>query len=388
MKPTGPDRPLKVLHVVAPGPVGGLERVVQTLVPGQLGDGMEVHVAVILDLDRVNGSHFLDTINEAGPHVHAWPLPPRAYGRERMNLTDLCRSVRPDVVHTHGYRADVVDGLAAVRLGIPVVSTAHGFPEGGWKNRTYLQLQRRAHRRFSAVVGVSRPVADELRRARVPGHRIHCIPNAWSGDEPRYDRQTARRRLEVPEDGLRVGFVGRLSEEKGCDLFLDALARMGNDSVAASVIGDGPRRGVLEERAGALGLEDRVRWHGLVPGAGELMKAFDVFVLSSRTEGTPIVLFEAMAAGVLIVATKVGGVPDVLDDEEALLVEPDASELGNAIASVLADPVAGRQRADRARTRLHRDFAMEPWLRRYEDVYRLAIRGDSAPEPSRHEKLT
>jgi glycosyltransferase involved in cell wall biosynthesis len=126
--------------------------------------------------------------------------------------------------------------------------------------------------------------------------------------------------------------------------------------------------------AAARGIRDRIRWHGSLPGASRFFAAFDLFVLSSRTEGTPMVLFEAMAAGVPIVAAAVGGVPDVVGPGEALLVPPDAPDaLARAVLDARGDRGATAARSAAARRRLQSEFGLEPWLDRYQQVYRSAI---------------
>jgi glycosyltransferase involved in cell wall biosynthesis len=128
-----------------------------------------------------------------------------------------------------------------------------------------------------------------------------------------------------------------------------------------AVIGEGPERPDLEQRVRDAGLADRVRFHGEVLDAAACFRAFDLFVSSSRTEGTPIVLFEAIAAGVPVVATSVGGVPDVLGPDQALLVPPeDPSALAAAIREALAEPGAASVRAENAMRRLGEHYALEP----------------------------
>lgn len=365
-----------ILHILAPGAVGGLERVVRSLAAGHRALGHRVCVAVIHEPGQTEHP-FVTALSDSGIEIFPIPVAPRAYLTERAMIAALCGKLRPDVVHTHGYRADVVDGGAARRLGIPTVTTVHGFTGGGWKNRLYERLQRRAFRQFDAVVAVSRPLAEALVREGVPRGRVHEIRNAWDDAVAFQDRSAACRELGVPNDGFRLGWVGRVSQEKGPDVMLQALALLGDPAVRLSMVGDGPERDVLQRRGEALGIAARVTWHGTVAEAAPLFRAFDVFVLSSRTEGTPMALFEAMAAGVPVVATAVGGVPEVISRAEAILVRPDdPTRLADAIREALSDPAAARARARAARQRLEREFAVQPWLERYDVLYHtLAERG-------------
>ena len=363
-----------IVHLVAPAAFGGLETVVQVLGRGLRGLGHDVHVLAVA-AGGETADAFLAPLAEAGVSTRTLAVPGRAYLRERAAVAQALRQLRPDVVHTHGYRPDVLDAGVARRLGIPTVTTVHGFTGGRWKNRFYEWLQCRAFRRFDAVVAVSRPLAVELERGGVPAARIHEVPNAWRPLAPALDREAARRALGLPPDAFVVGWVGRLSHEKGPDLLLEALLQVHDLPLVVSIIGSGIMRVALQTQARALGLNGSLRWHGTVPEAGRLFAAFDVCVLSSRTEGTPMVLFEAMAAGVPIVATRVGGVPDVVSSAEAALVpSDDPVALAAGIRAVYRIPAAARARAAAARARLERDFSVAPWLDRYETIYRLVRR--------------
>lgn len=359
-----------LLQIVSNAGVGGLERVVESLAAGMAGRGHEVRVAMFSGPGAPQAP-LAAALRSAGVVVEPRVVPPRAYARERRETESLCRDLSPDIVHTHGYRADVVDAPGARRAGFPTITTVHGFAGGRLKNRLYETLQVRGFQKFDAVVAVSQPLAEHLARRGVPQARLHTIVNAWRPGRPPLGRAEARAALGVPADGFRVGFVGRLSREKGADVLVAAAAgRLRSQGVYVSVLGDGRERTALEAAAAALGLGGCVTWHGVVPDAGQLMRAFDVMVMPSRTEGTPIALFEAMAASVPVVATAVGGVPDVVGDAEAVLVpteRPDA--LADAILRARSDPDGAERRAKSARRRLSDRFGEGPWLDAYERLY-------------------
>src|SRR2546421_7209369 len=292
---------MRVLHIVAPGESGGVERVIQRLTRAQASAGQEAHVALVLEPASA-GHALVAALAEGGVTPHPIAIPGRAYFRERRLILELTRRLHPDVVHTHGYRPDVVDAAAVRRAGLPTVTTVHGFVGGGWRNRLYERLQRRVYRSFDAVAVVSRPLRAQLILEGVPADRIHVVQNAWQETAPPFDRETARRNLGLDPEGFRIGWVGRLSGEKGADVLLDALVHLTDLPLSVSIVGNGIERQSLLARATRLGGAPRIRWHGTVPDMAPAFRAFDVFVLSSRSEGTPIALFEAMAAEVPIVA--------------------------------------------------------------------------------------
>jgi glycosyltransferase involved in cell wall biosynthesis len=360
--------PLRILHVLNPGPAGGLESVVRLLASGQRRAGHVVHVAATTP-DAL--PPIIATLADEGVVVTSLVIPGRGYLKERRELRALCERVRPVVVHSHGYRSDVIGGAAARAAEVPVVTTVHGFTGGDWKNRVYERVQRAAIRRFDAVVAVSKPLADAIAADGVSRDRLHLLPNAYDASVQALSRTEARRRLGLEDGRTHIGWVGRLSQEKGADVLLEAIARLDDPSVVVSVVGSGPEEPRLRQLAGQLGINGRVLWHGLVPDAGRCFAAFDIFVMSSRAEGTPIVAFEAMAAEVPIVATAVGGLPDVLADGVAELVpNEDAGALAARIGAVIADREAAAQRARAARRRLESVYGIDAWLAGYDTIYR------------------
>jgi glycosyltransferase involved in cell wall biosynthesis len=367
------SRAPRVLHVLAPAKVGGLERVVCSLTRGQLECGIEARVVAVVEPD-VEESPVVAELRASGVGVDVICVSQRDYSLERRKLTALCVGWRPDILHSHGYRCDLVDSRVAGRLGIPRVSTMHGFTGGDLRNRLYEWLQRREARRMEAVIAVSRALGDQLAAAKVSRERLHVVPNAYSPRAHFAERSAARRELGLPQEAYVVGWVGRLTVEKGADVLVDALAHLGQEPVLTSFVGDGDQRQSLVTRSAATA-PGRVFWHGLVLDAARLLRAFDVFVLSSRTEGTPMVLFEAMNAGIPIVATRVGGVPDMLRPQDALLAEPDDPQsLATAIRETMRNPAAALARVASARARLDAEYTVAPWVERHAAIYRQVLR--------------
>jgi glycosyltransferase involved in cell wall biosynthesis len=361
---------MRILHVASPSAFGGLERVVTTLARTQLQQGDDVHVATLSDAPAAKD--FLAHLGLWNITTHLGTAGERDYWGQRNELRRLQRLVAPDVVHTHGYRADVL--AAALRSHATRVTTLHGFTGGDFKLRCYEWLQRRVVRSCDGVVAVSEAMARELARGGFHRDRLHIIPNILPPPGPRLTRRAARQVLQLPPEGWIIGWVGRLSREKGLDLLLEALAIHADPRIRLAVIGDGVERAALEAQARALGLEDRVDWRGAVTGADRLLAAFDVMVLSSRTEGSPIVLLEAIDAGIPVVAAAVGGVPEAVTPATAVLVPAeDPRALAAGIREVQNDPGGAARRSVRAHVRAARNSDPARWVARYAEVYDRAV---------------
>lgn len=316
---------------------------------------------------------FASPITRAGVSVTPIVVGARDYREERRLLRRQLKEFRPDVVHSHGYHTNVIGRGVVMTARIPFVATAHGFTGGSLKNRLYEWLDCRALSRASAAIAVSRPLADELRRRGVPADRLHTVPNGWLQSGLPLTREEARIALGVQQDARVVGWVGRMTHEKGLDVFIQSLAHT-PASVQACIVGDGVEREANERLAVQLGVGDRITWAGLVNEAGRYFNAFDALCQSSRTEGIPMVILEAMSMRIPIIATAVGGVPDVLSGSEAQLVaSEDTRALGLAITDTLSNRVDAEFRADAAHSRLERQFSGDTWMNDHERIYQHVI---------------
>jgi glycosyltransferase involved in cell wall biosynthesis len=370
---------LRVVHVLTPARFGGLERVVETLAMAQVRAAQDVHVVASAGPGS-EGHPLFGSLRRSGVAVHEIAVPMRAYLRERRVLRQFFSDLAPNIIHSHGYRSDVLAGAVARDLGFATISTAHGFVGGGARNRLYEWLQRRSLRSYDAVVAVSRPLVLQLQAAGIARDHIHFVQNAWAPQGQLHSPTEARHLLGLPAEGRVIGWVGRLSHEKGPDVMLEALAALPNEPEARlAMLGDGPQLGALQAIAGRLGIAGLIHWVGAVPNAYRFFRAFDAFALSSRTEGTPLVLLEAMGAGVPIIATRVGGVGDVIGSEEGLLVPSENPvALSTALHAVLMDGAASQRRAALASARLAREFGLDEWVAQYAQVYHevLSRRGN------------
>ena len=320
--------------------------------------------------------------------------------RDLRSFIVLCRLMmreRPHVVHTHTAKAGALGRLAAFVTGVPiVVHTFHGSVFSGYfgalGSRIYKQVERCLARITDAIVAISPAVARELGAHQLrPRHGIHTIPLGLEldglVDAPRSRPGALRRRLGLADNVKLIGSVGRLAPVKDLQTLLSAVQRTVdlNDDVHVALIGDGPERSRLESLRDELGLASRVHFTGFLSELETVYPDLDCVVNSSINEGTPVALIEAMAAGVPVVATAVGGTPDLLRDGAlGTLVPPgDTSALANALLEALEDHDASLARADEARIAVVEKYCSERLIHDTETLYRelLLLKGIAAATP-------
>jgi glycosyltransferase involved in cell wall biosynthesis len=274
--------------------------------------------------------------------------------RSVLHLARTIRRVRPQILHTHTAKAGAVGRIAALLAGDArppiIVHTFHGHVLRGYfgplRSRAFALLERRLAELTTALVAVSPEVRDDLVALGVaPREKFAVIRLGIElGDRVRVEengRDATRRMLGIPPDAFTVGWIGRMTGVKRTDDVLLAFRSLRERGVAARLclVGDGPDREHVELRAHELGVMRETLFLGYQEDVAPYYAAFDAFVLPSGNEGTPVTTIEALAAGRPVVATRVGGVPDVVrDGEDGFLVDPgDIEELADRLATLAGD---------------------------------------------------
>jgi glycosyltransferase involved in cell wall biosynthesis/protein-tyrosine-phosphatase len=303
-------------------------------------------------------------------------------------LLRVLRDHPVDVVHTHRNKDTVLGVIAAKLAGVRgVVRTFHGESEPfhGWaraRYRLYEAFDRVTLRCLAdRIVAVSGKMAERLDRSGYGADRVACIHNGVDLKRVRSERvrEQVRRELGIAPAAPLIGTVGRLSPVKGHVHFLRAarLILQGERAARFLVVGDGPLRGDLERSAKEFGLQDACVFAGARGDVFDLVSALDVFVLPSLHEGIPMALLEAMALGTPVVATAVGGVPEVVADgvNGLLVASGDAPGLAEACLGLVRDAMKARKLALSARRTVEERFLREQNGQALVDLYRAVTRG-------------
>lgn len=369
MTPTGIER---VAHLIAPAPAGGAESVVAALAAAAPDTTRVFVLNQIADAPSSPSLPFTEQVRSRGADADEIRCGRRRYFAESRAVADLIANHGIQLLHTHGYHATVVGRLAARRAGVPVVATVHGYLSRNARERFYNAVDRFLLRGFDGVIAVSQGIMNQLVASGIDARRVSLVQNGLTAPAQKLERDEARARLGLGADERLVGWIGRLSIEKGADLFVRSLAG-GNVPARGVIIGEGAELLRLEALVRELRAGPRITFAGFRSDAAQLLPAFDVLALTSRLEGTPMVILEAVAAGVPIVSFCVGGIPDLLDDSTAWLAPPeDIPAMGRILSEALAHPAEARRRAETAREKLADRLSLERWLKRTWGVYQVA----------------
>ncbi len=402
-----------IVHVIKAAGLAGAERHLLTLLPGLATAGFAVRLIVLSEPNRPI-DELVRTFQGQRVAIEQWPIRRDVDPLLLAALIRRLQALAPAILHTHLVHADlygawatrVMGALGLLRAGSRwsrplLVSTRHdqlAFRRRWWMRR----LHRAQWQWLSAGICVSEALAAFCIDVEgAPRSRIETIRHGLRYPDP--DREEARARLGLRSDEIAVGMAGRLVPEKGFDLGIDAFAAVAHAHPAARlvILGDGPERAALELRAGRHSIlsaggdsgavsgarepggrarqawAGRVRWLGWRSDAGELLAGLDLLVAPSRSEGFGLVLLEAMAQGVPVLATEVDAIPEIVTDRrEGRLVPPnDAEVLARALDELMADAAVRARMGSHARTRARGSFTADQMIQRTAALYGRLLEG-------------
>ena len=373
---TGSDK-IRILHLRASQFYGGPEK--QILHHAISASSPEQEIWLGSFRDAPARPEFLERAERVG-----LPTVEFSSGRFRLQtVLELVRTLRKNkfsLLCTHGYKANLL-GWAASRLTeCPQIAFARGWTGENWRIKLYERFDRLVLRWTDWVVCVSRPLADEIGKMRTRRTPPALIPNCallpFHNLALPVDRRPSRKALGPVFDSFCICAAGRLSPEKGHRYLLQAIANLVRSTprLLLVLLGEGRERSNLEQQARELGIEKHVLFAGFKKDIGPWIQACDLLVNPSLTEGTPNVVLEAMALGTPVIATSVGGVPDLVEHmNSGILVAPgDSDALAGAIHAIFRSPAEQQHLARNAQKRLF-EFSPERQTRRLNELYAKAL---------------
>jgi glycosyltransferase involved in cell wall biosynthesis len=333
----------------------------------------------------LNGSQsqFVEAVRAAGLEIKVIPESFRFDPRVISELRELVLDYAPDLILTHQVKSHFLIKLSRLSQRYNWVAFHHGYTSPDRKTRAYNYLDRWSLPSADRVITVCQSFAKDLTNAGVPAERISVQHNSIRPQLPVSPQavQALKTRFGIEEDERVVLAVGRLSQEKGHLDLISAFAGLRNAhsglEVKLVLVGDGPERARLEAAVSALGLSEQVIFTGHISNVREFYAAADLMALPSYSEGSPNVLLEAMATGVPVVATAVGGVPEIVEDgKSALLVSAgDAPAMAAAMADLLTDKELARRLAANASALVATRYTPESYVNSLLAIYREVISG-------------
>lgn len=380
------DQRVKVFQVITKLDVGGAQETALALCEGL--DDKRFETVLVSGADVGVGGHLLDEARHRGIQVEVVAsllrqLSPRSDLLALVALYRLFRRERPDVVHTHSSKAGVLGRVAARLAGTAlIVHTVHGWSFRDYQRPTLQRFYQGIERVMAKCTDRIVVVADTDRAAGLAAgigrpEQYVLIHSGISIGQPVDGTPTMRTALideRTPGSDPIIGTVTRFRHPKDNLGFVRMAAMVVQQCPEARfvMIGDGPDRPTIEREIDALGLTDYVRLLGVRRDVTSLLGDFDVFVLASYSEGLPRAILEAMASRTTVVATRVGGVPEVVhDDQTGVLVPPgEPSALAAAVVSLLGNPQRAERLAAEARRRLDR-YDVAETVRRSERMYEV-----------------
>ncbi|GAB6932864.1 glycosyltransferase family 4 protein [Calditerricola satsumensis] len=373
---------LRVLHVIGGGEYGGAEEYLVQLFTHLRAASYPVN----LHLACFYEAQLSQELRERGFSLTVLPFG-RLDVRLWRGLSALLARVRPHLVHTHGVKANFFTRLAARKTAIPLITTVHSMLRYDYPNPlayfVAAQMERRTRRWNHHFIAISRTLRDHLVAEGVPPERISVIHHGIDVQRFSPDRTYPRLRKEwgIPADAFVWGTVARFVEVKGLSVLIEAFARVRQLEPRAHLvlIGDGPLRERLRKQVRTLGIADAVTFTGFRRDVPNCLANVDAYVSASFSEGLGLSVLEAMAMGLPVVCTAVGGILDFLRHGENGWLVPPRSDvaLAEGMIAVMRDPVMRARFAQQAARDVRDAFSAERMARETFQVYEQLVQAQA-----------
>ncbi len=360
----------KLAYVINNLNVGGAEKLLLSTVTKLDKEKYDVTVFSMLA-----GDQLLQDFKDCGVKVVCLGMKHKRDLSGFWKLYRFFKSNEIQIVHTHLLEADIFGRFAALLAGVPIViSTQHSVD--AWKKhpqrmrtKMRLWLDKFAARHSSGVIAVSDTVKEFLKKYQnVPPEKIYVLRNGIE-----VSNHIKAFSSKSDDDIITLGSVGRLFEEKGFEYLLRAFQQVKilKPEIKLLIAGDGPLRAPLEQLAKELKISEDVTFLGNITDIPDFFRTIDIFVLSSIQEGIPLALLEAMAAAKPVIATTVGGIPEVIENgrDGVLVAAGKVEDLKNAILSLLEDKNRAKSIAKKARTKVLEEFNLDSAVKALDEIY-------------------
>jgi len=378
---------MRIAHLISSSGIYGAERIVLSLSQSLNGTNDQCFVGAIRDT-RFPRLPLIERAEAIGLPTFVVESDGRFDRRTIAQLNRFLVQHRIDILHTHNYKSDLIGLISGRATRTPVVATAHGYTHTHWSVALYERLDRWVLRwGFGRVV-----VVTDTALSRLPETKRRVIHNGLQVDcfhRNQEQRDRMREQFGIKDHETLIATVGRLSKEKNQEMLLRAAACLCHEhpNLKFLLVGGGPEDQHLRLLADALNLGPKVVFTGVIEEMVPVYQAMDVFVLSSVTEGMPLTILEAMAAGVPVVATHVGGVPELIRDHQTglLVASKDVSGLTESLKRLIASRVLRRQLAEDAFAFVSTHFSQQEMVERYVCVYEEVLakaRSGQSQEPA------
>jgi glycosyltransferase involved in cell wall biosynthesis len=374
------EKKLTIVHVRASNFVGGPEK--QIIEHLKRLDPNRFIGWLVSYIESEKGNELLQVAQREGIRRVGIPMACQVDYRSLFRLLKLIHRLEPDLLCVHGYKACLMGWWAGKRAKVPVLAYSRGDTGENKKVALYEWLERRILPKVDGVIAVSEGQKRKCEALGIQSQKIWVVRNAISVNAHDKELRPPRKKeifqeLKIPLKSKLVVTAGRLSPEKGQRYFVEAIAKLGEKGRDSYFVfcGDGPCREDLEKQARDLGVLERCRFAGFRHDLPEIFSAMDLLVLPSLTEGLPNVLLEALASAKPVVATAVGGVPEIVDNEvNGLLVPPQRADLlSEAIERILLNPQLGQKMGISGYTKVKSDFTFETQTRKLEARYNQIV---------------